>query len=178
MMLLWAGLMFLVLLGGWALNLFGLPGNWLNVAAAAVYAWLVPGQHRLSISWWVVGAALVLAILGELFEFLAGAMGAAKVGGSRRGAVLAIFGSLVGGVLGATIGVPIPVIGSIVGILLFAGLGAMAGAIAGEFWKGRDWETSIKIGHAAFWGRLLGTAGKLAVGTLIVGIVLAALALK
>jgi len=177
MIIWWASLLLLILLGGWALNLFGLPGNWVNVAAVAIYAWLLPGDSRVSISWWVVGAALVLAIIGEVLEFAAGAMGAAKLGGSRRGAVLAIVGSMAGGIFGATVGLPIPVIGSIIAILLFAGLGAMAGAMIGEFWKGRDWDGSLKIGQAAFWGRLLGTAGKLAAGTVLVVVVLGALLL-
>jgi len=172
-----ATLLFLILVAGWALNLFGLPGNWINVAATVIYAWLLPGEQRLSISWWVVGVALLLAVVGEVLEFAAGAMGVAKLGGSRRGAMLAIAGSLLGGIFGATVGVPIPVIGSIVGILLFAGLGAMAGTVVGEFWKGRDWDGSLRIGRAAFWGRLLGTAGKLVMGTILVLVVLGALLL-
>ena len=75
-------------------------------------------------------------------------------------------------------GLPIPVVGSVVAILLFASGGALAGAMLGERWKGRDWESSWQVGHASFWGRLLGTVGKLAVGTMIVVVVAAALVLK
>jgi len=175
---LWAILLVLVLAAGWGLNLFGLPGNWINAAAVACYAWLFPAGQRLSISWWLVGAVVVLAVVGEVLELVAGAAGAARVGGSRRSAVLALAGSLVGSVLGAVIGLPIPLIGSLAAIVLGAALGALAGAMAGESWKGRDLDHGWQVGQAAFWGRLLGTAGKLAVGAAIVAVVLAGLLLR
>ena len=58
------------------------------------------------------------------------------------------------------------------------GLGALAGAMLGESWKGRDLDHGWLVGQAAFWGRLLGTAGKLAVGAAIVAVVLAGLLLR
>jgi len=174
----WAIVLVLVLLVGWASNLFGLPGNWLNLVAAAVYAFFVPAGQRLSMGWFVVAIILVLALLGEVIEWIAGAMGVAKTGGSRRGAVLAIVGSMIGGVAGAFIGIPVPVIGSVIGVLLFASLGALVGAVLGEKWKGRDWSDSLHVGHGAFWGRLFGTLGKIWVGFLIVAVAVAALLLK
>lgn len=173
----WAGLLVLVLLAAWALNLLGLPGNWINVAATAMYAWWRPGDERLAVGWWVVGALVGLAVVGELLELLAGAMGAARLGGSRRGAVFAVMGSIAGGLFGAFVGLPIPVIGSVIGVLLFAGVGALAGAVLGELWKGRDWDTSMQVGRAAMWGRMLGTLGKVAVGAAMVVVVLTALVL-
>jgi uncharacterized protein YqgC (DUF456 family) len=178
MIYLWASILLIILVLGCLLNLFGLPGNWINLAASAVYVFFTPPDERLSVSWWVVGAVLVLAILGEIVELLAGAAGAAKVGGSRRGAVLAILGSFVGGIVGAVLGMPIPIIGPVIAILLFASLGALAGAMVGEWWKGRDWEARWEVGHAAFWGRLLGTVGKISIGSVIVVVVMAALVLK
>ncbi|HLA84632.1 MAG TPA: DUF456 domain-containing protein, partial [Thermoguttaceae bacterium] len=117
----------------------------------------------------VVIAIIVLATLGELLEFVAGMLGAAKAGGSRRGAVLALIGSLIGAVAGLFIGLPIPVVGSVVSAVLLAGLGAFVGAVLGEQWKGRTLGESCRIGHAAFWGRLLGTAAKTALGAAMVG---------
>ena len=177
MSVLWAMLLVLVLASGWALNLFGLPGNWINAAAVGGYAWLVPAGQRLSISWWMVSVVLLLAVVGELLELVAGAAGAARVGASRRSAVLALGGSLVGSVLGAVIGLPIPLIGSLAAIVLGAALGALGGAMLGESWKGRDLDHGWQVGQAAFWGRLLGTAGKLAVGAAIVAVALAGLLL-
>jgi uncharacterized protein YqgC (DUF456 family) len=178
MSIFWACLLSVVLLVGWCLNVFGLPGNWMNVAAAACYAYLLPADERVSISWWVVGAVLLLAILGELVETLAGAAGASRAGGSWRGAALGILGSFVGGVVGAIVGLPIPIVGPIIAVLIFASAGALAGAMLGERWKGRDWETTWRVGHAAFWGRLLGTVGKVCIGSVIVVVVLAALMMK
>jgi uncharacterized protein YqgC (DUF456 family) len=174
----WACLLAVVLLVGWGLNLFGLPGNWINLCATACYAFLLPAGQRTSVSWWIVGAVLVLAVLGEVVEALASVAGATRAGGSRRGAVLGVVGSLVGGVLGAFFGLSIPVVGSVIAILLFASGGALGGAMLGEWWKGRDWETTWQVGHAAFWGRLLGTVGKLCMGSVIVVVVLLALVLK
>jgi uncharacterized protein YqgC (DUF456 family) len=168
----------MVLLAGWVLNVFGLPGNWTNCVAVALYAYLIPSEHRVWVSWWVVGAVLLLAILGEVVETFASAAGTAKVGGSRRGAVLSVFGSFIGGIAGIFIGFPIPVVGSLIAVILFAGVGALGGAMLGEFWKGRDWDTTWQVGEAAFWGRLLGTVGKIALGSVIVVLVLFALVWK
>jgi uncharacterized protein YqgC (DUF456 family) len=175
MTIVWACVLFLVILVGWALGLFGLPGNWFNAIAVAGYAFFMPADQRVSISWWVVGTVFALAVLGEVIEAVAGAAGAAQAGGSRRAMVLGVAGSFIGGIVGAFVGLPVPVVGSVVAILLFASLGALAGAVVGERWKGRDWESSWKVGEASFWGRLLGTVGKLMVGAMIVVVVLAAL---
>lgn len=173
-----ACLLCIVLIVGWGLNLFGLPGNWVNVAATVAYALIVPSDHRVWVSWWVVAAVIGMAVIGEVVEGAAGAAGAAKAGGSRRGMVLGVLGSFIGGIIGAIVGLPIPVIGSVIAILLFACGGALGGAMLGEWWKGRDLQTSWEIGQAAFWGRLFGTLGKITMGTAIMLIVFAALLVK
>ncbi len=104
---------------------------------------------------------VVLAVLGEIIELAAGALGVARTGGSRRSAMLALAGSLVGSVLGVVVGVPIPVVGSVIAAVLFAGMGAMAGAILGELSVGRTPGDGWQVGKAAFWGRLAGTLGKM-----------------
>ena len=83
-------LLILVLLACWAFTLVGMPGNWLMVAATAVYAFLMPAQSPAALGRRTVVAILVLAILGEFVELLASAMGVAKTGGSTRGAVMAL----------------------------------------------------------------------------------------
>lgn len=171
----WAILLAIVLLIGWALNLFGLPGNWLNVAATVGYALLMPTGQRVSVGMFVVAAVVALALLGEVIEFVAGAAGAKKAGGSKRGAVLALVGGLIGAIVGMFVGIPVPVIGSIIAALLFAGVGSLAGAVLGETWAGRDAEHSWQVGKAAFWGRLLGTLGKVLVGSILVSVVVVAL---
>jgi uncharacterized protein YqgC (DUF456 family) len=175
MSVVWAILLLLILAAGLVLTLFGLPGNWLNLAATVGYVLLVPEDSRFALGWPVVIAVGVFAAMGEAFELLAGAMGASRAGGSRRGAVLAVCGSLVGGLLGAIVGVPIPIIGSVIAVILGAGAGAFTGAMLGERWKGSDWDKTWEVGHAAFWGRLLGTFGKVAFGSMIVVLIIFAL---
>ena len=166
----WPLLLLIFMVCCWALNLVGLPGNWINLVAVALYAWLMPDPHRADLGWIVVGGLLVLAIIGEVIEFAAGSAGAATAGGSKRGAVLAMVGALLGGVVGLVVGtfIPIPIVGSIIGSLLLSSTGALLGAMLGEAWKGREWEESFWVGHAAFWGRLLGTVGKIAVGAMMI----------
>ncbi len=173
MLWLWAVLLVLVMLACWSLNLVGLPGNWFNVLAAALYAWLMP-IHRADFGWVVVALVLVLAIVGELVEFLAGAAGSMKAGGTKRGAALAVLGSILGGLLGLFAGLPLPLVGPVVGALLFSAAGALLGAVAGEVWAGRDINHSWSVGHGAFWGRLLGTFGKVIVGGIMIMVVTAA----
>ncbi|MBN2025118.1 MAG: DUF456 family protein [Pirellulales bacterium] len=172
---LWAFLLLVILLVGWALTLLGMPGNWLIVAAAIVFVLIVPAESVVGIGWGVVVALVALAALGEIIEFLAGALGVGRAGGSRRGAVLALAGSLAGGLLGLFVGLPIPVIGPVLAAVLLAGAGAFAGAVLGERWKGRPLDDSLRVGRAAFWGRLAGTAAKTAVGALMVVVTLIAL---
>lgn len=154
----WATLLVVLLTVLWALNLFVLPGNWMMVCVAGIYAWLG------AFSWWGAAVLLALATIGELVEFAAGAAGAKSAGGSRRGAALALLGAIIGSIAGATIGLPIPVVGPVAGALFFACFGAAVGALAGEGWKGRDLEHGLRVGTAAFWSRLFGTMGKLTIG--------------
>ena len=138
---------------------------------------MVPAGSPAALGWKAVVALLVLAAVGEIVELVAGAMGVARAGGSRRGAVLALLGSIAGGILGVFIGLPLPLIGPIVAAVLFAGLGAMAGAMLGEISTGRELGTSWRIAKLAFWGRLAGTLGKMLLGAVMVAVVVAALLL-
>jgi uncharacterized protein YqgC (DUF456 family) len=112
-----------------------------------------------------------LAVLGEVVEALAGVVGAAQQGGSRRGLALSVVGAVVGSVIGIAVGLPIPLVGSAVAAIVGGAAGAFAGAVIGENWKGRTWDEGIRVGTAAFWGRILGTAGKLAIGAVMIVIV-------
>lgn len=163
----WIAGLLLAVVAGLLLTLVGMPGNWLIVTAACLYAWQMAEAPRAGFGWAVVLVLFLLAVAGEVLEFLAAALGAAKAGGSRRSALLAIVGSMVGGIVGLTVGVPIPVIGSLVAAVLFAGVGAMIGAVLGETWKGRSAEQTLHVGWGAFRGRVLGTLSKLSVGLLM-----------
>jgi len=174
----WATLFAITALVDWALNVFGIPGNWITVGVAVLYAAFLTTDSRVALGWPVVGALVALAIVGEIVEFVAGAAGAKKAGGSKRGAVLALVGALAGGILGVFIGIPIPVVGPIISAILFSAAGALGGAMLGESWKGRTWEESWGVGKAAFWGRILGTLGKIVVGSIMVAVVLISLVVE
>ncbi len=152
----------------WWLTLFGLPGNWLIVALAVGDFYLVDPERRVAMGTFTLCVLAGLALLGELLELAAGSVGAKRAGGSRRGALLAIVGAIVGAVTGAVIGLPIPIIGSAAAAVLFASPGAAAGAVLGETSGGKTLDESWRIGHAAFWGRLFGTLGKVFLGAVMV----------
>ena len=99
-----------------------LPGHWAMLAIAlGLHLW------RGEFSWWVLGGVLLVCVLAEVLEFLAGAAGA-KVGGGSRSAV---WGATLGGVVGAVLGtlfLPIPLLGTVVG----AAVGAAVAAVAVE----------------------------------------------
>jgi len=165
MVYVWAFILALSNLLAWGSNFFGIPGNWLLLIFAVIYKLILPPEMKPIITWTVLILAAVLAILGEVWEFLAGAAGAAKRGGSRRGALMAIGGSLIGSIAGAMMGVPIPVIGPLIGALLGGAVGAFIGAYLGE--RNRSHAERVEIGKGAMWGRLIGTAGKLIFGLLM-----------
>jgi len=174
MSIVWALLLVLAVLVFWFMNLLGLPGNWMIVGAAALYAWLIPDNTRIAIGWPAVGVLTGLAVLGEVVEFAASAAGVKKRGGSWFGAILALIGSVIGALAGMVVGVPIPVVGSLLAAVLFGGLGALAGAMLGETMRGQSFDASLRIGQAAFWGRLLGTLAKAMIGAVMAGIAIAA----
>ncbi len=173
MTFLWALLFVLAVLIFWSLNLLGLPGNWMIVAATVLYAWLISEDGSGTLRWTAVAIVASLALVGELLELGASAAGVRRVGGSRRGAFLALFGSVAGAMTGMLVGVPIPVLGSVIAALVFAGLGALVGAMFGELTAGRSLANSWKIGKAAFRGRLLGTLAKAVIGAVMVGVAIA-----
>ena len=170
--------MVLILAAGWLLAVFSLPGTWLIVIVAGVYSFFVPDTWRIDVGWVVVSVVFGLAVLGEVIEALAGMLGASHAGGSKRSAFLALLGSLGGALLGGMLGLPIPLIGPVVAVVLGAAIGATAGAVIGEQWKGSATAQSWKVGKAAFWGRLLGTLGKVVCASIIVAIILMSMVLK
>src|SRR4051812_40676587 len=155
----------------WLTTLVALPGNWLIVGFAALFAWLLSHDSSHGITWTTIAMLAGLAVLGEIVEFAAGAAGAVKQGASKRGVALAMIGALVGSLLGIAIGLPVPILGSFVMALVGGAAGAFFGAYVGEAWKGRPHEARIAAGRGAFTGRIWGTVGKLAVGAIMLAIV-------
>jgi uncharacterized protein YqgC (DUF456 family) len=134
---------------GVALTLLTLSGAWLPILVAVlVEGFWVPGTF----SWWTIGVCVVLAGMGELTEFVAGSVGAAKAGSSKRGALGAAVGSLVGAVVGTVVLAMLPVIGTLIGAVA----GAAAGAILVERGVvGKTWSASATAGAGAAAGRLV-----------------------
>jgi len=160
----------------WFANVFALPGNWLIVGLAAVFAAIFPASTGRGLHWTTIGVAAALALVGEIVELVAGAAGAKRSGASRRAMLLALVGTMVGSLLGAFATIPIPIVGPILGAVGGGALGAFVGAYVGETAIGRSTEQSLAAGQGALIGRLLGTAGKLVIGiTLFVVIAVDAL---
>jgi uncharacterized protein YqgC (DUF456 family) len=163
----------LVLAGGvcWLSNLLALPGNWALVGLAALFAWLVPVEGSRGVTWTAVGIVTVLAVVGEIVEFAAGAAGAAKVGASRRSIWFSLVGAMIGSIAGAAAGAPIPIIGSLVAALVGGSIGAFVGAYVGESKAERSHAERFAVGKGAALGRLWGTVGKFAVGAVMLAVV-------
>ncbi len=168
----------LAALGGVLLTAATLPGIWFMLLCAGLAQWwslsgspidpLDPGvgltdqllhppiSDSQMFSWWVLGVVAFIAILGEVTDFAASAVGAATAGGTKRGAI----GSIIGGLLGAfggTFIIPIPVLGTILGAALGAGLGAL---LAERHGGRMTWKQAGKVGSGAAVGRLAATLVK------------------
>jgi uncharacterized protein YqgC (DUF456 family) len=139
---------------------FGLPGNWLIVISTCLFAWWQWDHGLFSI--YTLLAITVLAVLGELVEFLAGAGGAKRAGAGWRGSIGAIAGAVTGAIVG-TFMLPIPVLGTLLGACVGAGLGAWGLELAG----GREMQDSVRSGIGAGVGEFLGITSKFILGVLI-----------
>lgn len=161
-MMLWVyyATLLLLQLAGLALAVLGLPGLWLMVGTVAVFAWWTGfGGYA---GWPVIGTLLALATAAEVVEFVAGAAGSAKAGGSKRGMAGAVVGGLVGAIAFTPL-IPIPVVGTIAG----ACIGSFAGAFLVELGIWRDVGHSTKVGVGAATGRLIGIIVKLCFGAVM-----------
>ncbi|MDA7682059.1 DUF456 domain-containing protein [Verrucomicrobiales bacterium] len=146
------------------LNASGAPGNWGMILIAGIYSWLMPYNSPYHIGLIVIGLVLLLAITGEVLEFLTGVIGTKKCGGSKRGMWFSVIGSVFGSIVGIFIGIPIPIIGSLIAALLFSGLGALLGAYYGERVEGKNSSEAWKVGISSFAGRILGSIFKMVCG--------------
>jgi uncharacterized protein len=167
----WATLLVVSCAAAWLLNLVALPGNWIMVGAAALFTALMPLAPERGVGWKMIIVLALLAVVGEIIEFAAGAAGAAKQGASRRAIVLSMVGAIIGSIVGVSTGSVVPIVGSLIGALFGGAAGAFAGAYLGEAWKGRDEPARTAAGRGAFFGRIWGTVGKLAVGAVMLAVV-------
>ena len=145
-----------------AIVLIGLPGTWIMIALAFGIALLqrlwAPAGSEWLVPWWVFVVAIVIAIIGEVLEFMAGALGAKKGGASKQG----MFGALIGGFAGTILGtflIPIPIVGSLIGAILGCGVGAVIGELRVS--PEVRIQDTLKPATGAVVGRILGALAKL-----------------
>lgn len=149
--LLWAAAFLCVVLGIAGLILPALPGPLLIFAGLVAAAWAEDFAY--------VGTntLLVLAILSALallLDFLAGALGARRYGASARAATGALLGALVG----IFFGLP--------GLVL----GPFFGAVVGQLLTAPELSPAVRAGWGAWIGVLLGTAAKVALAAIMIGL--------
>ena len=101
---------------------------------------------------WLVAIGIV-AILGIAVDFVAGSLGAKKIGASPR----ALWGAGVGTTIGMFFGLP--------GLLI----GPFAGAVVGELWSGKSILRSAHVGVSTWFGMLLGIVAKVVLSFLMIG---------
>ncbi|MCD4831824.1 MAG: DUF456 family protein [Anaerohalosphaeraceae bacterium] len=140
------------------LVLFALPGNWLMIIMTVIFAWWQGGTF----SGYTIALIIILAIIGEIIEFVAGAGGAKRAGAGWKGAMAAIAGAIVGAIWGTFL-IPIPIFGTLAGACIGAGIGA--GSV--EKIAGAQMKSSINVGLGAGIGQFLGIGGKFAIGIII-----------
>ncbi len=142
------------------LTLFALPGNWLIVITTAIFAYWRADDQPFSV--YTIAAIVILAFIGELFEFFAGIGGAKKAGATSKGALGALLGAIIGAIV-ATPAIPIPILGTLIGACIGAGIGTWAL----EIHAGKKPHLATRSGVGASIPVLTGTTTKLIIGIII-----------
>lgn len=119
-------------------------GIWLAAA--------VDGYRHLGAGWLL--AIGTLGALGVAVDFVAGTLGARRVGASAR----ALWGATIGAVAGMFLGIP--------GLVL----GPFVGALLGELSAGNSVLRSAHVGAGTWVGLLVGTLVKLVISFVMVGL--------
>jgi hypothetical protein len=143
---------------------FGLPGTFLIVASALVYAW---ATDFAVVQWSTIGWLSLLAVIGEGVELAASTVGAAGKRPSRRVTVLVLTGGFIGGIVGTPF---LLGIGSLIGALI----GAFGGAVLAVASEGGSVGSALTTGFAAMRGRMLGFVLKASIAVVMVMLLLAA----
>jgi uncharacterized protein YqgC (DUF456 family) len=133
-----------------------IPGSALLVLGAFLVAW-AEGFTR--VSGWTVGACAAIGVAIWVVDFAAGVLGAKAFGASGW----AILGAGLGLVVGMFLGLP--------GIVL----GPAVGAIVLEYARDPNFERALKAGAGAFVGFVLGSAVKVSLAFVLVGVLVFAL---
>jgi hypothetical protein len=129
-----------------------LPGSPLIVLGALLYGWHTDFTVITWLDLIVLGA---IALLGQLLDYAATALGARKFGAGRWG----MTGAFAGGMLGVFFG-------GIIGIIF----GSFFGAVILEYITGKTMKVSLQTGLGALLGFLGGAIGKFVLSVVMVGI--------
>lgn len=149
--LLWLLAAALVVVGLAGIVFPALPGTVL-IFVGLVVAASVDGFVRVGA--WTLTLIGLIGLASYAVDFVAGALGANRVGASKR--------AVVGAALGTFLGLPLGLPGVVFGPLI--------GALAGEFSAHRDWRRAGHVGMAAWIGFLIGTALKIAMAFSMIAI--------
>ncbi len=149
-----------------------LPGTLLVLGGLFVGAWI---DGFAKVGGGSLAVIAVLAVLAWATDYVAALLGAKKVGASRW----ALIGAALGTVIGVFMG--------LVGVLFMPFVGAVAGelyarreqaATAGGLMAREATQQALKVGTATWIGMLVGTAIKIALVFLMIGVFVAALLVK
>ncbi len=155
---LWTLAVVLILVGIAGTLLPALPGAALVFAGLLLGAW-IDDFTRVSVLTVVVLG--VLTVVSWVVDYLAGILGAKRIGATHQ----AVIGAAIGTVLG--------IFSGLWGLLFMP----LAGAAIGEYLAVRDHVQAGRVGVATWVGMLLGAAFKVAIAFLMIGVFVAALVL-
>jgi len=130
-----------------------LPGVPVVFAGLLLAAW---ADGFVTVGWGTLTVLAVLTALSVIIDLLAAAFGAQRLGASQR----AFWGATLGAMVGIFFG--------LAGIIL----GPFIGAVAAELSDGQGARQAGRSGYGAWLGVVVGTAAKLAIAFLMLGIFL------
>jgi uncharacterized protein YqgC (DUF456 family) len=154
--LLWIVGVTLIAIGIAGIVIPALPGHVLIFAGLLMAAW---ANDFTRVGPWTLAVIGLIGAASYTVDLVAAALGARHVGASKR----AVVGAAPGTLLGIPFGLP--------GVLL----GPLLGAVLGELSVNRELGRAAGVGMAAWIGFLIGTALKVALAFLMIGIFVVAL---
>lgn len=141
-----------IMLGGVAMTIVGLPGNFIIVLTGLIYGYYDHFEH---VDYTVLAVVIGVFIISEMIEFGAGLIGAKQGKASKRSMLAAVIGTVVGGIWGTAI---LPLFGSILGALL----GAFVITTLAEYTKVKDAEQAKRVAISILKGQIVGMIFKTA----------------
>jgi len=140
---LWGLALILIAIGAIGTVVPILPGALIVFLGMLLAAWLDSFER---VGPWTLAALALLTVLVYVVDLAGGAVGAERLGASRR----AVWGAALGALVGMFFGLP--------GILI----GPFAGAVLGEYTVQKDLRQAGKAGAGAWLGLALAAAAKIA----------------